>query len=157
MPGNSKLSSPDQLNNYIRVTSPGTWIVLAAILVLLAGLFFWLFTGQLEVSTHTQIFTNGSNSYAFLPREQLHGIKPGLPARIENSRISGTVTQISTKPSHFTDIVELIGDDNAAQMGIDYPLLTLFMVSLDIPNAPQGVSQAAIIFDTVKPLSFLLR
>ena len=157
MPENGKISSPDQLNNYIRVTSPGIWIVLAAILVLFAGLFFWLFTGQLEVSTHIQIFTNGSSSYAFLPRDQLHGLKPGLPARIANSHASGTVTQIPAKPSHFAEIVELIGEDNAAEMGIDYPLLTLFTVSLNIPDAPQGVSQAVIILDTVKPISFLLR
>ena len=152
MPENGKISSPDQLNNYIRVTSPGTWIVLAAILVLLAGVFFWLFTGQLEVSAHTQIFTNANSSYAFLSREQLRGIKPGLPARIVNSHASGTVTQISAKPSHFADIVELTGDNNTAYMGAN-----LFMVSLDIPDAPQGVSQAVIVLDTVKPISFLLR
>ena len=157
MPDNGRLSSPDQLNNYIRVTSPGTWIVLAAILVLLAGLFFWLFTGQLEVSLQTSIFTNGSDSSAFLTREQLHGLKPGTPARILNTNTSGTITAIASEPLSFVDVESSIGRDNAARMGIDYYSRNLYKLSLNIPEAPQGVLQAVIVIDTVKPISFLLR
>lgn len=32
-----KVSSPEQLNEYIRVANPGVWMVLAAIVILLAG------------------------------------------------------------------------------------------------------------------------
>ncbi len=35
------VSSPEQLNDYMRVTSPGVWAVLTAILVLLAGVCVW--------------------------------------------------------------------------------------------------------------------
>ena len=33
-----RVSSPEQLNDYIRVTSPGLWLVLAAVVILLAGM-----------------------------------------------------------------------------------------------------------------------
>ncbi len=45
---NGKINSPEQLNSYIRVTSPGAWIVLASVLVFLAGLFIWIFFGELQ-------------------------------------------------------------------------------------------------------------
>ena len=157
MPGNSKITSPDQLNNYIRVTSPGIWIVIAAILVLLSGLFFWLFTGQLEVSLHTPIFTRDTESFAFIPREKLHGVAAGTPARILNTQTSGTVTAIASEPLTFTDIESITGRNAAASMMIDYSSRSLCMVSLNVPDAPQGVSQAVIVIDTVKPISFLLR
>ena len=48
MPDNGKLTSPEQLNSYIRVTSPGAWIVLASVLMFLAGLFIWIFFGELQ-------------------------------------------------------------------------------------------------------------
>ena len=32
-----KVSSPEQLNEYIRVANPGVWMVLAAIVILLAN------------------------------------------------------------------------------------------------------------------------
>lgn len=32
-----RVSSPEQLNEYIRVSNPGVWMILAAIIVLLVG------------------------------------------------------------------------------------------------------------------------
>ena len=36
-----RISSPEQLSDYLRVTSPTVWIVLAAVILLLASLFVW--------------------------------------------------------------------------------------------------------------------
>ena len=36
-----RISSPEQLDDYLRVTSPAIWIVLAAVILLLASLFVW--------------------------------------------------------------------------------------------------------------------
>lgn len=43
-----KISSPDHLTEYLHVTSLGMWIVLAAALVLLAGMLAWSAVGTLE-------------------------------------------------------------------------------------------------------------
>ena len=34
-----RISSPEDLTGYLRVTSPGMWIVLAAVIALLVGMF----------------------------------------------------------------------------------------------------------------------
>ena len=47
-----KIKSPEQLDNYIRVTSTGAWLTLSAIIVLLAGFTFWIFTGEIETNEH---------------------------------------------------------------------------------------------------------
>ena len=36
-----RISSPEQLNQYLRVTSPAVWVVLAAVILLLAGMLVW--------------------------------------------------------------------------------------------------------------------
>ena len=36
-----RISSPEQLNDYLRVTSPSIWVILIAVIVLLAGLLLW--------------------------------------------------------------------------------------------------------------------
>lgn len=43
-----EISSPEQLNDYLRVTTPGVWAVLAAVIVMLIGLFAWSMSGNLE-------------------------------------------------------------------------------------------------------------
>lgn len=45
-----RVSSPEQLNDYIRVTSPGVWLFLIALLLLLAGFIIWTAFGRLDVA-----------------------------------------------------------------------------------------------------------
>ena len=47
----ARISSPEQVDDYIRVTTPGMWLLVAAILVLLAALVIWGFTAKLEMKT----------------------------------------------------------------------------------------------------------
>ena len=47
-----KVKSPEQLDNYIRVTSLGSWLVLLSIIILLSGFLFWIFTGEIETKNH---------------------------------------------------------------------------------------------------------
>ena len=36
-----RISSPEQLTDYLRVTNPAVWVVLAAVVLLLVGTLFW--------------------------------------------------------------------------------------------------------------------
>lgn len=44
----NRVSSPEELDAYIRIARPGVWIGLAAIVALLVGLFVWSFVGRIE-------------------------------------------------------------------------------------------------------------
>ena len=44
-----KISSPEELNDYIRVTSPSVWMVLAGTVILLVGLLSWCVFGTVNV------------------------------------------------------------------------------------------------------------
>ena len=43
-----RISSPEQLNDYLRVTSPAVWVILTAIILLLAGLLIWSATATIN-------------------------------------------------------------------------------------------------------------
>ncbi len=54
------ISSPEQLTDYLRVTNPAIWSILAAVILLLGGLFAWGTVGQLEtVANGTAVVENG--------------------------------------------------------------------------------------------------
>ena len=36
-----RIASPEQLTDYLRVTNPGIWVILVAVILLLAGVFAW--------------------------------------------------------------------------------------------------------------------
>ena len=50
-----RISSPDQLTDYLRVTNPGIWAILLAVILMLAGLLGWSTIGTLETSTNVMV------------------------------------------------------------------------------------------------------
>ena len=44
-----RVTGPESLNDYIRVTSPSVWVALLALVVLLVGLLAWSVFGRIEV------------------------------------------------------------------------------------------------------------
>ena len=122
-----RISSPEQLTDYLRVTNPGVWAVLAAVILLLAGIFAWAAVGTLEttadatviVTAHTaQIVTAGAE-----PPEA------GMPLRV-----SGQEFVIA---SADTDVYgRTIGTAE---------------VSL-----PDGVYEGTVVVERTKPIDFLL-
>ena len=43
-----RISSPEEIDAYMRVTSPSMWLVLGAVILLLLGIFVWSITGRIE-------------------------------------------------------------------------------------------------------------
>ncbi len=43
-----RIQSPEQLNDYMRVTNPTVWVVLAAVILLLAGMLVWGATANID-------------------------------------------------------------------------------------------------------------
>lgn len=55
------ISSPEQLTDYLRVTNPGIWAILAAVILLLGGLFAWSMVGRLETfASGVAVVENGT-------------------------------------------------------------------------------------------------
>ena len=44
-----RVSSPEQLNDYIRVTTPSIWLVLLGLVILLVGMLTWSIFGRVEI------------------------------------------------------------------------------------------------------------
>ena len=52
-----RVSSPEQLNDYIRVTTPSVWLILFATIILIAGTLIWGIFGRIEVNTGSRTET----------------------------------------------------------------------------------------------------
>lgn len=58
-----RVSSPEQLNDYIKVTTPSVWLILFATLILIAGILVWAIFGKIEVNTDDGTKTVAPISY----------------------------------------------------------------------------------------------
>ena len=58
-----RISTPEQLNDYIKVTKPSVWVVLIATILLIAGALLWAIFGKIEVNTENGTETVAPISY----------------------------------------------------------------------------------------------
>ena len=75
-----RISSPDQLTDYLRVTNPGIWVLLASIVLFLAGVFVWFTIGTLESTAAVKVSVAGQQA-TVIPREAAV-LTVGMPLRV---------------------------------------------------------------------------
>ena len=75
-----RISSPEQLTSYLRVTSPGIWMVLAGVIVLLAGLIAWSTIGTLETTARATIMVEDHVAEVYVDSTQ--PLEGGMPLRV---------------------------------------------------------------------------
>ena len=71
------ISSPEQLTSYLRVTTPGIWAVLTAVILLLAGLFAWSAAENLETTADAVAVVNDGVA-AIMVIMQLEALECGV-------------------------------------------------------------------------------
>lgn len=91
-----RISSPEQLRDYMRVTSPRLWLLLAAIMALLIGFLIYASTTQMESTIALRMaYFNPAYIYGEISSSQLEIVKIGMPVRIGG--LKGKVSSTSTE------------------------------------------------------------
>ena len=78
----ARISSPEDLTGYLRVTSPGVWIVLAAVIVLLVGLLAWSAVGTLETTVDAAVIVRSHTAQIVAAGQGADTLEAGMPLRV---------------------------------------------------------------------------
>ena len=68
------VESPEALNDYLRVTSPGVWLVLGAVIALLVGCVLWGIFGRINTNVSVAVTSNGGESVCLVPYASLQDV-----------------------------------------------------------------------------------
>lgn len=144
-----KVSSPEQLNDYIRVSNPGVWLVLAAVIVLLIGVCVWGVFGRLETTVGSAAVVKDGEMTLYVKEEYLGKITEGMTVRVKENEY--LITSVETKPQTIPE-------------GFDEYMLHLsgmhvgewvFGVSAMQTDLADGVYEAEIVIESIAPMSFI--
>ena len=131
-----RISSPEQLQDYMRVTTPGTWMVLAAVILLLAGLIISsaLVNVESTIPGQATVMEDGTLLQIELPLSQKSLVSPGMVVRVS---------------------------DREAKVDMIFQAEDALQVLAELPEdgeklAP-GTYDARIVTETVTPISFLFK
>ncbi len=125
-----KFSSPEQLDRYLRVTSPGIWTVLLAVILLLGGLIVWGSTAVLETKVPAVAEVSHGEAQIIVTGSDAEKIKSGMKLYID-------------------DIETVIDYVEADEYGRSF--------CYALANLNEGKHKAEIVLESVHPLSFLMR
>ena len=144
-----RVSSPEQLNEYIKVSNPGIWMILAAIVILLVGAIVWGVLGTLDTTLSTVAVAENGELTVYVKEADIDSIEEGMTVRIGEKE--GTITEISTTPT----TVDGTFSDYALHVGnlVNGEWVFAIRVSGEFTD---GVHNADIVVESVSPMSFIL-
>ena len=86
-----RIASPEQLNDYMRVTNPPVWIVLGAVILLRAGLLIWSGFAVIESkAAGTAVVSGGEATVRFDDETAAARVETGMAVRI--GEVSAPIT-----------------------------------------------------------------
>ena len=79
-----RISSPEQLQDYMRVTTPGVWMVLTAVILLLVGMIISsaVVTMESTIKEQAVVDEDGTVLQITLPLAQKELVEPGMRVRV---------------------------------------------------------------------------
>ena len=144
-----RISSPEQLNAYIRVSTPSVWLLLAAVVVLLAGVCVWGVFGHMD-TTLPALAVAGEGAVTAYVREADAG-KIAVGDRVSMEDGTGTVLEIASEPvragAALSEYMRHVGGFQAEEW--------VKAVAMDA-SCLDGVYAAQIVIDSTAPMAFVL-
>lgn len=123
-----RISSPERLTDYLRVTSPGIWIVLVAIIIMLVGFFVWMSVGTIETTAPVGVSTHNRRATVAV-KSEVNAMSKDMTVRVGGKE--ATILSTST--------------DNYGR--------TVGEAEVDLPD---GMYDGTLVIESVHPISFLL-
>ena len=144
-----KISSPEQLDDYIRVSNPGVWMLLSCIIILLVGMCVWGIFGKLNTTITAPAICNDGKTVCYVSQDDLSDIENGTTVVINEKEY--TVTAVGSEPikvtDDFGDYALHIGNIQKGEWGYE------IMLDAELSD---GIYEAEIVTESIAPMSFLL-
>lgn len=145
-----KINSPEQLNQYIRLSNPGVWILLLAIVVLLVGVCIWGYFGKIDTKIKTVVVSDNYTSYLYVKEEDMAKIKNGMFVELNNSENIYEIADIEETPEKVTDDM----DEYARHLGDFQVGEWVYKCRLN-KSVKEGTYSANVVIESIAPMTFI--
>ena len=125
-----RMKSPENLDDYIRVSNPGVWLLLLSVILLLIGACVWGILGHVDSTVETSVCAEKGAVTCTVADEDISSVQAGMTVRFNGSE--AVITAISQKEAGY--VCTLTAEQ----------------------SVPDGFYEGKIVTESVSPLSFVL-
>ena len=145
----AQVSSPEQLNDYIRVPNPGIWMILLAVIVLLVGVCVWGVFEHMDTNLKVAAVCKDGKLICYVKEADIKSIENGMAVSVNDKQY--TVDGIEADPiSVSQEMGSYLLHLGELQKGEWVCPVT---VNTDLED---GTYQATITVESVSPMSFII-
>ena len=135
------MDSPESLNDYLRVTSPGVWLIMAAVIAVLVGAILWGIFGRINTTTDLAIATTEGKTVC-LTRGIVTVEGQDYRMKVADD-YNVLIVSESTNP-----YVRVLGSLQVGDVMVEIP------VEAELPD---GYQRGTVITESLQPISLLLK
>ena len=143
-----QFSSPEQLNDYIRVASPSIFLLLGAVIVFLIGVVIWSLTGTIQSTIDVNAVVNKGILTAYVPQREAADMD-----QRSTVSVNGNEYAISTV-SNAMRAADVLDSDQLAVYELN-PNDMVYAVSSET-TLPDGSYAARVIVEKLRPADLIL-
>jgi hypothetical protein len=148
-----RLSSPEQMEDYLRVSNPGIWLTLAAVGLLLISFLIWGIFGEIPTTITAKGVVTGGKAVCYISPDEVKGLEAGDTATINQTAY--IVSSVGSEPLSKEEAEAALENDYArSQLSLADWNIEVKLEPAEIA-APDGISDISIISEKTNPISFL--
>ena len=144
-----RIESPESMNDYLQVTSPGVWLVLSTVIIFLIGVCIWGVFGHIDSTAKVAVVATEGETFCLVPED-------ALKSAIDNRTIKIDGEDYELSPSTLDPVIIsestnvywlLAGDLSVGDI--------VYKISLS-QQLTEGVYSGTLVTETLSPFSLLL-
>ncbi|MDO5445060.1 MAG: hypothetical protein Q4F31_05505 [Eubacteriales bacterium] len=146
-----RLSSPEDLSDYVRVANPGVWIVLCAVVILLAGMLVWAALGVLDTTIDAVCISDNGKGLCYISEENIGKVQNGMRITLSDGT-EATVTGISPE----AEVAEEVLTDYQMHLADVEEGEWIHALDTDLSFPEDDIfSPAKVTIDSIHPIEFI--
>lgn len=143
-----KVSSPESLNDYVRVASPSVWVILVGVIVLLVGVCAWGVLGRLDTRVNVGVVSDGTESICYFCENDINKVRVGQLFDVDGTECE--IKEISSTPIQGKELSPLML--HTLNITVEsWVYEAKLKGSLD-----DGEYEASIVTESVSPMYFII-
>ncbi|MDO4798393.1 MAG: hypothetical protein Q4A01_10305 [Coriobacteriales bacterium] len=149
-----KLSDPDDLDEYLKVTKPSAWLMLLSVVMLLVGLLAWAIFGSFNTSLPATAVRLNNSVVCFLSQAEASKVHVGDQVAVGGEHTE--VLSIDQVPMSVAEAREMLGNDYLVEELMPGKWGTKVTMA-DTPKLASGIPLGAkITIDHVAPITLFV-
>lgn len=150
-----KLRSPDDLDKYVRVTTPGKWSVIVAFAILLLGILTWATFGTVSTSVAATGVVVDGKALCFLPADEVVRVHVGDSAFMGGEKLK--VSKIDKVPSSREEANKVLGSDYLVETLFEGKWATEVTFEGNVSSLDEGVPiEVNVTTERIAPITVIM-